>query len=97
MVVQSKQLRANAAKVHSGLRWDQVELKCWGMWEVSIPTRAVFVWNLMAVKHYLCMSMYPPTQTGVSCSWGRAQGKRETEERHQHIMPHSHSVGKVHC
>lgn len=28
MVVQSKQLRANAAKVHSGLRWDQVELKC---------------------------------------------------------------------
>lgn len=74
MVVQSKQLRANAAKVHSG----QVELKCCEECGKSLsPPRAVFVCNLMAVKYCLFMSVYPPIHTGVSCSWGCAQGKRD--------------------
>lgn len=76
MVVQSKQLRANSAMVHSGLSWDQVELKCCEECGKSqSPVRAVFVWNLMAVKHCLCMSTYPPTHTGVSCSQGVCTGK----------------------
>lgn len=76
MVVQSKQLRANSAMVHSGLSWDQVELKCCEeCGKCQSPVRAVFVWNLMAVKHCLCMSTYPPTHTGVSCSQGVCTGK----------------------
>lgn len=97
MVVQSKQLRANAAKVDCGLSWDPVELKCREECGKSqSPPRAVFVWNLMAVKHCLCLSAtHQHTQV---CPAARGVSReRETQELLEHIRPHSDSVGKVHC
>lgn len=81
LIVNGSSVQATQGQCCKGAQWSQVRPSgiemLWGMWEVSIPTRAVFVWNLMAVKHCLCMSVYPPTHTGVSCSWGCAQGKRD--------------------
>lgn len=84
MVIQSKQLRANAAKVHSALSWDKTS---WvktllGMWKVMIPTKSnnIFVeYNGYEIL-YVCVHVFIDihTQRHVSCSWWGVGGGART-------------------
>lgn len=83
LIVNGSSVQATQGQCCKGTQWSQVRPSgsemLWGMWEVSIPTGAVFVWNLMAVKHCLCMSVYPPTHTEVCPAAGSVHRERERQ------------------